>query len=381
MNVQSVDLWTILIIIALAQGLFVLSLMILKRQVHDHNRFLFALLVTILWFQAEFLSIRLPFDVGLSIFYGTRYGSWLVVGPLFFLYIQSATGKALSLKTITLHFSPFLLFTILVPLFTSDILNFRQIHYGMLTPFDAYNKEVSIIQYFYSGIFIVQYVHLLFYLVLSTRYLNAFELTLKGSYSNYSGESFRWFRATLGLMYFVLACATLFLVLLFLTEVYRRHLDYIYVLPMSVFVYLISYKLAGVQWSRPVAHREVKKYNKSSLRPDEARSLAGRVVDYFGTSKPYLNNELRLQDLSSELGIPSHHLSQVFNQELRATFFDFVNNHRITTAKRLIEEKPAASLLEIAFDSGFNNKTSFVNAFKKHAGMTPSSYRKQFVLA
>ena len=66
---------------------------------------------------------------------------------------------------------------------------------------------------------------------------------------------------------------------------------------------------------------------------------------------------------------------------MHTTFFDFVNQKRVIAAQQLIENKPSASLLEIAFDSGFNNKTSFVNAFKKYAGMTPSAFRKQLILS
>ncbi|MEO0553995.1 MAG: helix-turn-helix domain-containing protein [Bacteroidota bacterium] len=333
-----------------------------------------------IWFQAEFLSIRYPVNIGVSIFYGTRYGSWLVPGPLFLFYIWSATGRRVKWRQIFIHLAPFVLLSILAPLAMDGILNFRQIHYGMLAPFDAYNQEVTALQYFYSAVFMGQYIHFLAYLVFISVYLKNYEKQLRTTYSNYEGETYRWFGLATLSMYLVLGFATVFLTLLFFTQIYRRHLDYIYVPPMSVLVYLVIYKLAGVQWSRPVME-EQKKYHKSSLRVKEAVLLATRVVDFFDSDKPYLNNGLRLQDISSQLEIPTHHLSQLFNQQLQTTFFDFVNEKRVAAAQKFIEDKPSATLLEIAFDSGFNNKTSFVNAFKKHAGMTPSAYRKQLIFA
>jgi AraC-like DNA-binding protein len=53
----------------------------------------------------------------------------------------------------------------------------------------------------------------------------------------------------------------------------------------------------------------------------------------------------------------------------------------VEEAKRLIAADKNSSLLEIAFKAGFNNKTSFTNAFKKVVDMTPAAYRKQVDLS
>lgn len=382
MENQSLDIWSLLIIIGLAQGFFVLSLMVFKGQVKRQNMWLFGLLIIIIWFQAEFLSIRYPLDVGVSIFYGTRYGSWLILGPFYLFYIWSATGRSISLKQVVTHVIPFIVLGIAIPLIMGGILNFRQVHYGMLTPLDPFNEEVSYLQYFYTSVFALQFFHFLVYLIVASRHLRNQEIRLKQVYSNYENESYRWLRISNVSMYLVLFFATAFLVLLFFTRIYRRHMDYIYVLPMSLLVYLVSYKLSGVKWSKsPPASLEPKKYLKSALKPEELRVLKSRLLGYFNDERPYLNNDLRLQDLADGLDIPTHHLSQLLNLGMSTTFFDFVNRKRVEAAKEFIKNDPNASLLEITFKCGFNNKTSFVNAFKKYANMTPSSYRQQFIPA
>ena len=102
-----------------------------------------------------------------------------------------------------------------------------------------------------------------------------------------------------------------------------------------------------------------------------------QLEEYLIKAKPYLNNELRLQELAEMLNIPSHHLSQVINEHLQTTFFDFINRHRVEEAKSLMKSDMESSLLEIAFKAGFNNKTSFTNAFKKFTKQTPLDYRQQ----
>lgn len=58
-------------------------------------------------------------------------------------------------------------------------------------------------------------------------------------------------------------------------------------------------------------------------------------------------------------------------------FFDFINSHRITEAKkRLISSQYKHLSIEgIAFDVGFKTKTSFNTAFNKFVGTTPSKFR------
>lgn len=381
---RSLDAWSILILIGIAQGLFVISLFLFKGELRKTApRLLFVLLLMFLWLQAEFLSVRWPLDVGISRFYGTRFGSWFLIGPLFYLYTRTINkgGVTLDWKD-TLHFLPFLVFVIVLPSFLPDFLSFRQVHYGMLTAFDSFNQVVTPIQYLYSGVFVAQFIHLLTYLALSTRLISRYKNKLYQSYSTLNQGDLLWLRILNYSLIAVFGFATIFLSLFFFTQVYRRHLDYIYVLPMGFLMYLIGYKLAGVRWQIPDKETAITtvKYGKSSLKSAQAQMYTNRLEQYMLKEKPFLKNELRLQDLSDALEIPTHHLSQIINEQMNQNFFDYINAHRIEESKRLIVEKAGSSLLEIAFESGFNNKTSFTNAFKRFEEMTPSAYRSRVTL-
>ncbi len=121
----------------------------------------------------------------------------------------------------------------------------------------------------------------------------------------------------------------------------------------------------------------VKKYQKSGIEEADLIKYEDKIVKYMKKSKPYLNAELSLEDLAKQTGIPKHHLTQTLNNKIEKSFYQFINEYRIEEAKqKLKNEKEEVSMLSLAFDVGFNSKSSFNNNFKKLTGHTPSSYKK-----
>lgn len=93
----------------------------------------------------------------------------------------------------------------------------------------------------------------------------------------------------------------------------------------------------------------------------------------------YLDEELSLNSLAKELGISIHELSKIINTGLRKNFNDFVNEFRIQDVTRKMRD-PAydrLTLLGIAYDCGFNSKTTFNRAFKQIAGKSPAEYKNE----
>ena len=374
------DLWSLLIYFGIAQGVFTIILFVLKKEYKSKEQlFLLGLVLTFLWIQLEFLSVRTKFDVEFSIFYGTRFGSWFLLGPLIFLYISSIKTEPFHFRwTQATHFMPFLFFALVTPLLLSDSLSFRQVHYGMLTPFDNFEDELSTLQYILSLIFMAQFIHFFFYLLMSNKKLRQYKTELKRNHSSFNESDLKWIQLTVYSLIGILVLASAFLAQLFFSEVYRRHLDYIYALPMGCLMYIVSFRLAGVKWLPTLSEEpDSSKYEKSSLKPEQASEYALVLQKYMENEKPYLRNGLKLNDLAQELAIPIHHLSQVINTQYNLNFYDFINKYRVEEAKKLIKDSKESTLLEIAFSSGFNNKTSFNNAFKKFSELTPFTYRKK----
>lgn len=378
---QSLDIWSVVIIVSIAHSIFAINLLAIKGKFQEQKRFwLLLFLISLLWLQLEFLAIRWPFDIGVEVFYGTRHGSWLLIGPLYFFYIKSITKDGVK-KWDYLYLLPFVIFTVLIPLCLNDFLSFRQVHYGMLTPFDPRAEDLSLLQYLYSYLFIFQFLYLAYFLILTRKEIITYVKQLKKRVSTIDMEVINWLKTTwIGVLLILIICTGFLVLLFYFTPIYRRHFDYIYVLPMSLLVYAISYKLAGVHWPKAITEKDAgDKYQKSKLTAGVAERYRKELDTLLREQKLYLNKELRLKDLSARLNIPNHTLSQVLNQHMNTSFYDLINRCRVKEAKRLIQSKPQYTLLQIAYDAGFNNKTSFVNAFKKIEGQTPSSFMKKMI--
>jgi AraC-like DNA-binding protein len=97
------------------------------------------------------------------------------------------------------------------------------------------------------------------------------------------------------------------------------------------------------------------------------------------TEKPFLNPELTLQDLATLIHLPKHQLTFLFNNCMGINFFEFVNEYRIEEAKkRLLDPQyDNLTIIAIAYDCGFNSKSTFNTLFKEMTGHTPSQWRKE----
>lgn len=125
-----------------------------------------------------------------------------------------------------------------------------------------------------------------------------------------------------------------------------------------------------------VEHSETKR----KLIPDEdLETIKKQLTDLMLNEKPYLDSELNLIKLSDLLKITPHQLSYAINTGFNENFFEFVNKYRVEKAKELLatENKHNLTILAIAFESGFNSKTSFNTTFKKITNLTPSEFKKR----
>lgn len=124
---------------------------------------------------------------------------------------------------------------------------------------------------------------------------------------------------------------------------------------------------------------ENEKYQNSNLTSERLEKLAAKIRHALEKDKIYLNPNLNSEGLAKSIGIPTYQLSQVVNIGLNTTFFDLLNSYRIEEAKRKLKDTNFSekTIITIAYDSGFNSKSTFNTAFKKQTGITPSAFRKQ----
>ena len=123
------------------------------------------------------------------------------------------------------------------------------------------------------------------------------------------------------------------------------------------------------------------KYKTSPLSSEESKTIKSRLLEFLENEELYLKSGLKLKDLSEVIHVPSHHISQVINEQMETGFHDLINKYRIDKAKKLLREGAAKllSIEAIGEACGFANKSSFYRAFKKFANKTPSEYLKSHI--
>ncbi|CAL2106114.1 AraC-type DNA-binding protein [Tenacibaculum sp. 190524A02b] len=117
------------------------------------------------------------------------------------------------------------------------------------------------------------------------------------------------------------------------------------------------------------------KYKNSTL--NNSYALFMEIDTLVKKEKLYLDSELKMNKISKKLSKSIPYISQAINENTQKSFPDYINSFRVEEAKKkLLIDKPD-TIFAIAIDVGFNNKTTFYNAFKKQTNMTPSQYKKE----
>lgn len=118
------------------------------------------------------------------------------------------------------------------------------------------------------------------------------------------------------------------------------------------------------------------KQRSSALAPEQVESILAELRLVMEKERLFLDNQLALPQLAKHIGLSPNYVSQAINEGAGVNFFDFVNRYRVDEAKRRLGAEDADNNLNIAMASGFNSKTAFYTAFKKHTGMTPSEFKQ-----
>lgn len=121
------------------------------------------------------------------------------------------------------------------------------------------------------------------------------------------------------------------------------------------------------------------KYEKSGLDNEKAGIIYNRLVSHMTGQKLFTDSELTLAALAKTLDVHPNHLSQVINSFEGKNFYDYINSYRVEEFKRLAPspDNRNYTLLSLAYECGFNSKTSFNRNFRKATGLSPTEWLQQ----
>jgi len=117
------------------------------------------------------------------------------------------------------------------------------------------------------------------------------------------------------------------------------------------------------------------KYANKSIECTQADDLVNKLEKLMIEKQLYRNANLTMPEVAKYLAVSTPLLSQLLNDNLKKSFSLFINEYRITAAKKLLTGEKTIKMEVISEKCGFNSQSTFYNAFKKITGSTPAKYR------
>jgi len=111
----------------------------------------------------------------------------------------------------------------------------------------------------------------------------------------------------------------------------------------------------------------------SERSPERVRQLLAYIFDH-------LDEPLSGRELAQQAGMHPSALGRLFRRSTGSTLVEFIHRARISRACRMLGD-PSKTVTEIAFEVGFQNLSHFNRIFRRHEGVTPSTYRRRWRLA
>ncbi|BAO76407.1 transcriptional regulator, AraC family [Winogradskyella sp. PG-2] len=298
--------------------------------------------------------------------------------PTFYLYVLSICYCDFKLKLKHLiHIIPFLIANlILLPRFYSVNLNSK---------ISFLENSSSMIEIQFNHIFI--HVQIVFYIILVIITLKKAKKIYLENYAGASIKSLNWlFQFTLALTFFYFIA---FLKNIFKFSIYTNISEWLMIGLFIFELFIISWYLFKAL-NNPNLFRAIdsklklvneivsEEKQNDQFDQNEYAKVLSKLKAYMVIDEPFLNPSLTIQDISKEIEIPVRELSLLINHKLNQHFYDFINTYRIEKAKNILKDpsKSKVTILEILYEVGFNSKSSFNTAFKKHTNTTPTEYRK-----
>lgn len=118
---------------------------------------------------------------------------------------------------------------------------------------------------------------------------------------------------------------------------------------------------------------------KSGFREERIPEYLSRLKSLMLEEKIYEDSTLSLTKLAAKIPMGTGHLSELLNVHLSKNFFDFVNGYRVEAARHLLETHLSLNATQIAYEVGFNAKSTFYECYKRSFQCTPLEYRRRFL--
>ncbi|MBW1297120.1 AraC family transcriptional regulator [Aquimarina litoralis] len=119
--------------------------------------------------------------------------------------------------------------------------------------------------------------------------------------------------------------------------------------------------------------KDTKPIFKSSLLLEIDKTSLPRISKVFEYVNNNYSKKIQSKSIAKELGLTTNSFCRIFKSATDKSFICFLNEFRIKKAQEYFENDNT-SISEVLYKCGFNDPSYFCKQFKKHIGISPSSY-------
>jgi AraC-like DNA-binding protein len=368
-----------IILLGVVQGILLAITWLFKNQIHARLKGLLFLSITCII--AEIFLNRTGYMYSVIQLVDFSEPVQFAIPPLIYLSVVSLIPGAVSKKW-WLHFIPFIVYVLyFIPFYLAPA-SFKQeslyfihhiVEWKSPENFEFYKSWGSVRMYQMEA----SYLQTTIYLVLSFQKL--------AGYKNKPKEN--PYPSKFDINWWITFCITysmLILVVIAVKVTYERDLgDHI----IASFYTLILYISTLSELIKPAAtdpnpiqaeqENNSPRYLSSGLKEEKKTEIQQKLISLMEEKKLYTDTLLSISKVAKHIGEPAYMVSQVINERMGHSFYDWIAKYRVEEAKRLLSDpKTAAYTIEqIAEEVGYNSKSAFNKAFKKFSGKTPSEFK------
>ena len=173
-----------------------------------------------------------------------------------------------------------------------------------------------------------------------------------------------------------------FVIIMFFPGAVQRLLSETVTIIFAIVLLLLRFRpaiLYGMRYNDIYSRDLIDTSRLANTLPEELTLELDERLKVFVREKTFLKHDITLAELAEQLKTRPYILSAFLNRKYEVHFNGLINKLRIEyVTEGLADNKWNMLTLEaIGEQAGFNNRTTFFNAFKKFTGMTPTQYIKQ----
>ncbi len=301
--------------------------------------------------------------------------SLLLVYPSIYIYIRQLIQQDYAIKKIAIHLIPAFFVVVQTIAYFTMLNDYEREMFVTVYRFNPEWNNPGLIFIFFCRIFniAVLFFQIFYYGIKITYILKKYHATILNYFSNTEGISLNSIKI-LNFSLFIGSLASIAFYSINPVKVFGNYI--VLLIPLAVIsitIWLLG--IIGLRQKMLPDNLTPAPQPVSSQPEAPNKELYGKLIAYFENEKPYLNPELKIDDLIGELGTNRTHLSNAININAGKNFNKFVNDFRIDFAKKYISENKNTCIKEdVAVKAGFGSIRTFERNFKETIGQSYSQY-------